>query len=311
VVQRVFSRRCAMDVLIAEGDEIARAAMLTALGQLGYNPIAAKDGAHALKLLQGANAPRLVLWDWRMPQLAGVDAIRRVRQLQLPHPPYIVLLAASADKDKIGAGLEAGANDYVSKPFDQDELRARIMIGERILMLQGELKTALQRLDHQATHDSLTGILDRRAIVDRLGKEMARVKRETSSLSIGLCDLDYFRRINDVHGYQVGDEVLKGFAEVVSSQLRPYDSLGRYGGEEFLVVVPGCVADHATELFGRLCSTIAAWPLDTQAGKISVTMSVGAASTAGDKSVDDLLGAADAALYSAKQEGRNRVKYQA
>ena len=244
-----------------------------------------------------------------MPGMDGLEVCRRLRENESRNPPYVILLTARGEKGDIVQGLEAGANDYVAKPYDNEELQARIRVGQRMLEMQSHLLEARDALVHQATHDPLTGIFNRRAILDRLAQEISRAKREQGSLSVGMCDIDHFKNINDAYGHQAGDEALVAFTRCIQDRLRDYDCFGRYGGEEFLVIAPGSMGHSGESLYERLRAGVADAEIPTNAGTLSLTVSIGVAPGTGLSTVDALLATADAALYQAKAEGRNRVAY--
>lgn len=239
----------------------------------------------------------------------GLEICRRLRASESRNPPYVILLTARDEKGDIVQGLDAGADDYVAKPYDNEELRARIGVGQRMLKMQSHLLEAQDALSHQATHDFLTGVFNRRAILDRLAQEISRAKRENISLSIGMCDIDHFKNINDIFGRQAGDEALVAFTRCLQDRLRAYDILGRYGGEEFLVIAPGSMGHSGESLYERLRAGLVDAEIPTKAGLVSLTVSIGVATGTGQTTVDALLATADAALYQAKAEGRNRIVY--
>ena len=296
-----------MRILISEDDFTSRAMLTAVLRKWSYDPVSTENGAQAWEALQQPGAPKLVLLDWNMPEMDGVEVVRRVRTLVTSEPPYIIILTSDGAKASIVAGLEAGANDYVVKPYDTNELLARIAVGQRMLELQAKLLVARNALAFEAMHDPLTGAANRRAIMETLSSELARTRRQNTGLSIGICDIDHFKKVNDAHGHLVGDEVLCGVVHLLEGSLREYDRVGRWGGEEFLVVAPGSQEDETGKLYERLRAALAGNPIPTQAGKLSVTVSIGAATWQGNESVEELLGAADTALYRAKNSGRNRV----
>ena len=298
-----------MKILIAEDDFTSRGILTAILKKWGFDPVVTENGGAAWDALQRPDAPRLVLLDWNMPGMDGLEVCRRLRERDSRNPPYVILLTARGEKGDLVQGLEAGANDYVAKPYDNEELQARIRVGQRMLDMQSHLLEAQDALEHQATHDFLTGIFNRRAILDRLAQEISRAKRENTSLSIGMCDIDHFKNINDAYGHQAGDEALVIFTRCLQSRLRDYDSLGRYGGEEFFVIAPGSVGHSGESLYERLRAGVAAAEITTKAGIVSLTVSIGVAPGTGQSTVDALIAAADAALYQAKAEGRNRVVY--
>jgi diguanylate cyclase (GGDEF)-like protein len=298
-----------MKVLIAEDDLTSRTILTAILKKWGHDPIITEDGNAAWDALQQPDAPKLVLLDWNMPGMDGLEICQRLRKIGSINPPYVILLTGRKEKADIVQGLEAGANDYVTKPYDRDELQARVSVGQRMLELQASLLEARNALEYQAMHDPLTGIFNRRAILDRLKGEISRAKRDGGRLSIGMCDLDHFKKVNDTCGHQVGDEVLISFTQCIQANLRDYDCMGRYGGEEFLVIAAGSRGQNEDALYERLRAQIADAVIKTKAGDISITVSIGVAPGTDQSTVETLVAAADAALYRAKANGRNRVAF--
>jgi two-component system, cell cycle response regulator len=296
-----------MRILIAEDDITSRAMLIALLRKWGYEPVVTENGVQALAAAQQPDAPSLLLLDWSMPEMDGVDVVRRVREVETSTPPYIIMLTSKDDAESVVAGLEAGASDYICKPYDSLELRARLRVGQRLLELQAKLVDARDALAHEATHDYLTGVMNRRALLAALSRELARAKREHTGLSVGICDIDHFKQINDAHGHPVGDEVLCGLVRRLQCSLREYDYVGRWGGEEFVMIVLGVAGDSGGRPFERAQEMVAGNPVPTMAGSLSVTVSIGAAVWNGTQTSDQLLAAADRALYQAKEQGRNRT----
>jgi len=301
-------------ILVAEDDLTTRSILEAVLIKWNYDPIMVKDGHDAWEVLQKPDSPNLVLMDWMMPRMSGLEVIQLVRAQLVEQPPYIILLTSKEEKEAILSGLEAGANDYIKKPFDKDELNARIRVGQRSVDLQTNLYETQKKLEHLATHDPLTGIFNRRAILEQLSKELARARRESQiNLAYGLCigffDIDHFKQINDQYGHQSGDDVLKGVVSILAGELRESDSVGRFGGDEFLVLTPGIELQNQKNLFNRLIETIASHKIDTRSGEVSITVSMGVSLANLKVNEDHLLSNADAAMYQAKQEGGNRVVF--
>jgi len=272
----------------------------------GYESIVVEDGAQAWEVLQQPDAPKLLIVDWMMPEMDGLALCKKIKELDSSDPPYVILLTAKSQTEDIVDGLEAGANDYIAKPFDNAELQARLRVGQRMLDLQGELNAAKVKLTHQALHDPLTGVLNRGAIMDILDKEIAKSTRENKSFCIAMLDLDHFKQVNDTHGHLAGDSILKGFVERTQNILRPYDHLGRFGGEEFLLL-GYCDSKNGNTLLERLRSVIADTPFEFKGKMIPATVSIGAIYFDEHHNSTDLLAQADDALYKAKEEGRNKV----
>ncbi len=276
----------------------------------GYEAVIARDGAEAWGILGSRDAPRLAILDWMMPGMDGVEVCRHVRAAAREPYIYIVLLTARTQSEDLVQGMEAGADDYLTKPFAAPELRVRLRAGIRILDLQEELLATREALREQATHDGLTGLLNRTAIMEALQAELDRANRSRQPISVMLADLDFFKRINDTHGHLAGDSVLAEAARRMKAAVRRYDSLGRYGGEEFLFVLPGCAAEGAVAQAERIREAIAATPFPNASGPLAVTCSIGVSSrdNPGTEHTDELVREADLALYQAKGRGRNRVE---
>ncbi|MCS6925184.1 MAG: diguanylate cyclase [Candidatus Binatia bacterium] len=296
-----------MRLLFAEDDRVSRRRLAAVLRKWGYEVIEVQDGNQAWEVLLTAAAPQLAILDWMMPGMDGPEVCRRVRQLRREPYIYVLLLTAKAQKEDVVAGLESGADDYLTKPVDIHELQVRLRAGRRILELQEKLIVMREELRMQATRDALTGLWNRAAIFDLLRRETARAQRGEIPLSIAMADVDHFKRVNDVYGHLIGDIVLQEVARRVQAALRPYDEVGRYGGEELLLIFPQCNAQQAVHVAERLRRRVAATPIVTPEGEIVVTLSVGVAPYGGGADAQMLLRAADEALYRAKQQGRNCV----
>jgi len=288
-------------VLVADDSPISRHLLQVSLCSAGYETNLVADGVEALRILEQEDSPKLVILDWMMPHMDGVEVCRAIKKRIAEPYVYIILLTAKGHQEEINEGLEAGADDYITKPFDLQELKARLRVGKRILELHEQLVS-------QATHDSLTSLLNRSALIEVLQKELIRSVREKNPVAVIMADLDHFKHVNDTYGHLAGDAVLREAARRMSASLRAYDAVGRYGGEEFLVVAPSCSVAGGTELAERLRQSICGVPIDASGRAIVVTMSFGVAATCEIKQVNKLLSMADEALYAAKKAGRNRVE---
>jgi diguanylate cyclase (GGDEF)-like protein len=289
-------------ILVADDDAITRLTLKILLSKRGYDVVTACDGHEAYNLLQQGDAPRLAILDWMMPGLDGVELCRKLRESGSAPYTYIVMLSGKCEKNDFIAGLQAGANDYVKKPYDIDELVARMQAAQRIVTLQDDLRS-------KANEDQLTGVLSRGAIIEILRRELAHKARDGKPVSVIFVDLDNFKRVNDTHGHPVGDVVLREVSRLLGTQLRAYDAVGRYGGEEFLIVLPGCPSANALDVAERVRRAVADAPVNTAAGLVAMTISLGVATTGAQSGgPDELVLAADKALYFAKLAGRNRVE---
>jgi diguanylate cyclase (GGDEF)-like protein len=298
-----------LKVLLAEDARFARQLLQAALAGWGYEVVLAEDGEQAWRALQGADAPSIALLDWMMPGLDGLEVCRKVREAGREPYTYIILLTGRDRQQDVVEGLAAGADDYLRKPFDNLELEARIRTGRRIVELHGELIAAREALREQATTDLLTGLANRRTILETLGRELERCRRSATACAILFADLDHFKQVNDTHGHAAGDEVLRQVASTMRLILRPYDLVGRYGGEEFVVVLAGCDAAGARGAAERLRASVAGTAIAVGGALLRVTCSLGIAVGDRDRGWDRerLLNAADAALYRAKRAGRDRI----
>ncbi len=298
-----------MKILVADDEAVSRCMVQALLVKWGYEVVTAEDGDAAWELLRGPLAPRLALLDWMMPGQNGVDVCRAMRRQRREPYTYIVLLTAKDAKESVVEGLESGADDYLTKPFHPQELKARIRVGMRVLELEDNLVQAREAMRYKATHDNLTGVWNRGAILDALNREIWRSRREGNSLGILMLDLDHFKSVNDTYGHIAGDCVLREVARRMQKDIRPYDAIGRYGGEEFLVLLPGCGTPETREKAERLRLAITGEPIETLEGALRVTVSLGGVTTSDRPrdSENQILQLADTALYQAKEEGRNRT----
>jgi diguanylate cyclase (GGDEF)-like protein len=277
----------------------------------GYEVIAANDGGEAWQALQATDAPKLAILDWIMPVFTGPEVCKLVRQQRQGAYTYIILLTSKSMREDIVEGMGAGADDYVVKPFDKHELEVRLRAGRRIIELQTELLQAQEALRDQATRDGLTRCWNRASILGILDQEAARASRAGQSLGVVMVDLDHFKAINDTHGHAAGDEALREAVRRMGATIRPYDALGRMGGEEFLVVLPGCDASGVLKHAERLRHVIADTSMDLCGVPVDVTASFGVSAVPAGAHIptDRIVKAADDALYESKRTGRNRVLY--
>jgi diguanylate cyclase (GGDEF)-like protein len=298
-------------ILIADDSIVSRHLLEATLCKWGYDVAVACDGAQALELLQQDQAPALAILDWMMPGMTGLEVCRRIRQRGREPYIYILLLTSKSQKEDLIEGMEAGADDYITKPFDQHELQVRLRAGKRLADLQAQLMAAREALREQATKDSLTHLWNRSSILDMLDRELARSGREHTPIGVVIVDLDHFKSVNDSHGHLAGDAVLCEAARRMQGAIRQYDSMGRYGGEEFLILLPGCDEQSSFTQAERLRKQLAQAEMSLSDTSLRLTASFGVTcATPGEPwSHETLIRKADEALYLAKKLGRNRVEF--
>jgi diguanylate cyclase (GGDEF)-like protein len=299
-----------MRILIAEDDAMSRLMLTRALERSGYEVVNVENGLRALEELELEDPPRLALLDWMMPYKDGAEVCQEVRLKKGRAYTYLILLSSKESKKEVVQGLEAGADDYLTKPFDPEELKARLRAGERILELEDRLVEARESMRFRATHDLLTSLWNRAVIVDLTSREIHRSRREQTCTAIMLCDIDHFKLVNDQYGHATGDDVLREVARRLQHSVRSYDMVGRYGGEEFLVILNKCDPHSAEGRAENLRATICGKPIPARSNNLTISISIGLVLSTefAGRNVDELIQEADTALYAAKAAGRNCVR---
>ncbi len=306
-----------MKILIAEDDGVSRTILRRAVEKIGHECLAAADGEEAWGLYKENPDLDAIISDWMMPGVDGVELCRRVRGHGRDTYTYFIFLTALVDREHLLQGLEAGADDYLSKPLDRDELEMRLTSALRVtelhrrLAFQNEELEKLNRmLFEQSRQDPLTSLGNRLRLREDLEILHGRAKRYGHSYAVVLCDVDHFKAYNDRYGHLAGDDALRRVAEAISSGLRGGDAAYRYGGEEFLMVLPEQDVGVAATIADRLRLAVEALGIPHEAnapgGVVTISAGVAVLAEAGD--ADDLLREADAALYEAKKAGRNTVR---
>ncbi len=293
-----------MKILIAEDDFISCKALENNLKEWGYEVVSARDGNEAWELTR-SNDIRLAILDWNMPGIDGIELSNKIRneyQKEDSKYIYIILLTGRGGQDDIIQGLSTGADDYMTKPYSFVELKYRVQNGERII------KNEDKRI-RLASLDNLTKLWNRNKIFDVLDTELKRGERENTPTGVVMIDIDHFKRINDRYGHLIGDEVLVQVADRLKNAIRPYDSIGRYGGDEILVVLPNCANEEAKNIAKRLYDSVANEKIPTKVGSLKINISIGCASNEKFLQVSkmELIQASDNALLSAKKKGRDRI----
>ena len=293
-----------MKILVADDSLFYRNMLQGLLASWGYEVVLAGDGYEAQRVLDSDDSPRMAILDCLMPGRGGLELCERIRARQQGYV-YTILLSADDQQSDVLKGFEIGADDYLCKPFNQNELRTRLKAGELIIRSHEEVAEAHDALKFETSHDSLLRIWNRRAVIELVGKELSRAKRSQTPLSILLADLDFFKRVNDNYGHFIGDDVLRDAANGICYAVRHCDHVGRYEGEQFLVVLPNCTAEAAREVAERVRQQMCAEPM---VNEIEITVSIGVAQWLSGQGISELLHQADVALRRAKQNGRNRVE---
>jgi diguanylate cyclase (GGDEF)-like protein len=298
-----------MKVLVAEDNRFFRKLLEINLTSWGHEVVGCDTGDEAWAVLTGKDSPKLAVLDWQMPGKQGVDVCREYRSLQDKPYVYIILLTAKSRREDLIEGLESGADDYLVKPFDPVELRVRVRAASRIVKLQEDLMAAVRATERQAREDPLTKLWNHTAIMDILRRELDRSYRQRIPLGVMMADVDNFKGVNDGFGHLFGDRVLTAASQVFRKVLRSYDSVGRYGGDEFLIVAPGCGRRELRVLAERLRLAMVPVLRRHLGDELKCSMSVGVALVSGRTmyDADQVVKAADDALYQAKRTGRNRV----
>lgn len=291
-------------ILIVEDDPISGRILEHHIKKWGYETTLVHDGEEAWQIFEN-NPPEMALLDWMIPGVNGLELCHRLRLKTNSKESdyiYIILLTARDERSDLIQGLNSGADDYVTKPFDLWELKARLNAGRRIIELQRMLKK-------QATYDWLTGLLNRRSILDQAEKEYLRARRENKPLGLILIDIDDFKKINDTFGHLAGDAILAEVGHRLQRKIRGYDKIGRYGGDEILVVVPGCNPSELATIADRLRSSVQEEPITFNNQSLTITISAGGVSNDNNSSfsITELIIFCDHALYQAKKQGRNRT----
>ena len=297
-----------MKVLIADDSAMSRALLRSTLQRLGYDVVVAEDGQQAWAILSGEEPPPVAILDWVMPGLTGIEVCRKVRETRREPYTYILLLTSKNTTEETVEGMESGADDYIVKPFHEHELQVRLRAGKRIIDLQMDLLNAREELRERAEKDLLTLLPNRSAIQTILDQELARCQRDNRSVGVVVLDLDHFKSINDTYGHFAGDAVLRETAQRFRANMRPYDRIGRYGGEEFLVVLPNSDLEQAAHQADRMRLILCQKPMYVDGKELTVTASFGVTASDGvERTPDEYVRVADEALYLSKNGGRNRV----
>ncbi|WP_026552811.1 diguanylate cyclase [Arthrobacter sp. H20] len=298
-----------MKVMVVDDDPGSLMVAKAVVEQAGYECLSATNGDAAWDLFQ-RHQPQVVVTDWMMPGLNGLELCRAIRSGEEDTYTYLVLLTSFGSKDDVLAGMDAGADDYVTKPLDPFTLRTRLLVARRVTALHAQLGRYRQELAKQARTDPLTNLDNRLKLAEDLELLHNRSLRHGTRYSLALCDVDYFKSFNDVQGHPAGDQALKAVADTLTLLSRDTDGIYRYGGEEFLLILPDQGEGDARAIVERIRAGIKALAIGHAGNPEHVlTISAGISTFAPDHAVGSgqLLKEADDALYSAKAAGRNRI----
>lgn len=290
-------------VLVVDDSPVNLQVVGTTLDEIGYSMTFANNGFQAIERFKSAR-PDLVLLDMMMPDMDGLEVCNILKAAD-PDVP-IIFLTASHDPEHLLKAFEQGAVDYVTKPFNKPELAARVKNHLMFRYAFNELKTALVEMERLAKTDGLTGLLNRRSLFEIASQEFARAQRYNRSLSVLMLDIDHFKRINDTYGHHLGDLVIQSVASILKETLRETDSVGRYGGEEFVVILPETALEQAFEVAERIRFKVSAQSFSNDLKDLKVTVSLGVATLKSEiNTVDEMMKQADHFLYQVKLNGRN------
>jgi diguanylate cyclase (GGDEF)-like protein len=297
------------EVLVVDDSPVYRKLVEHVLSSEVYSLSVASDGAEAMKLYE-ERSPSIVITDWILPDFSGLELCQRIRSDDTRPYTYIIVMTSSTEKGNVVKGLQAGADDYLTKPFDPEEMLARIGVGRRIIDLNRELAAKSQKLEEAARTDPLTGLPNRRAIEEWAARQVRGAARHGFPLWVALGDIDNFKAINDSFGHDAGDIVLRTFADVLKKNSRASDMCGRLGGDEFLLVITHVESEQLEQVVTRFRDQFAALSFPLQGQSVHVTASFGVTGVPTKEARDFgvLVRKADQMLYEAKRAGRNLVR---
>lgn len=292
-------------ILVVDDSAVSRKVLEYALEDQPCQVLFAHNGQEALQLVS-QHRPHVVITDWMMPDLSGPEVCRKIREQSGNAYTYIIVLTSSSNIDKLVEGLDAGADDYLTKPFQKRELLARIGVGRRIIAMQHEIENKNRLLEQAAQTDPLTGLPNRRAVEEYARKQIAGARRYKFPLCVIAADLDRFKLINDSYGHAAGDEVLRHFAAVLKANTRTADICGRLGGDEFILMLTHVEPKDVPMFLERLRNALAShdFAFDGNATFVNASFGFAGLNFAEPKAFGELLAEADAALYKAKAKGR-------
>lgn len=291
-----------MKILVAEDDLTSRTMLASMVRKWGFNPVEVEDGKNALMEMQKDDGPKLALLDWSMPEMDGLEVLQNIRLSIGIIQPYIIFITAKSDREDVLKGISARANDYILKPYDENELRIRLEVARHKI----EMK---QAVDDAISKDPLTGVLNRGPILNILENKTFQAKRDGNSLVIGIIQIGNITEVNKNNGHKVGDDLLCEFTKFLQLRIRGSDSLGRYGGDQFLIISYGIATNEIEPFFQQLHNEVTTETYHTRDGSVPILINFGVAVMKEDSNVDSLLVDAEDALALAKQSGKNTIVF--
>ncbi|MCB4204407.1 diguanylate cyclase [Deferribacterales bacterium Es71-Z0220] len=291
-----------LEILIADDDKDAQNLLGLYINKLGFKVHYASNGIDALNKINELNIS-IALLDWMMPGMSGIEITQKIRESKIDRYVYIIMVTGKSEKDDTIEALHNGVDDYIVKPFTFQELKVRIFAAERIIKLENKLKNAYNKLYNESIHDVLTGVLNRKALMEKIED----YNNKNKSLGIIMIDIDNFKVINDTYGHLVGDQILKEFSAIISNTIRKSDFVGRYGGEEFLAVIPDLDVIEVKTIAERIRKNIESETFHIGSLSLKITASLGVYVLTEKTKIEDAIKLADDALYEAKKSGKNKV----
>jgi two-component system cell cycle response regulator len=297
-----------MQVLVVDDSAVYRKLVADTLYYQPYSLLFAQSGTEALNIF-AEHSPSIILTDWMMPDITGIELCRRIRSDTQSSYTYVILLTSMTEKDSVVQGLESGADDYLTKPFDPGELQARLAVGRRMIQLHRQIESKNRQLEEAVRIDPLTGLPNHRAITEWANWQLRGAALHGFQLWVLLTDIDGFSKINETHGQEAGDTVLKEFAQIVKDNARPSDIWGRVADDEFISILTHVGNAEIESVIEQYRQKFEAHKFAFNGRQETVTASFGVAGFSGLDAPEfsALVREADRALFAAKQEGGNRI----
>ena len=297
-----------MNILIADDEPVNRRLLEILLKKWGYGVTVASDGNEAWRALQADARHRIAILDWMMPGMDGVQLCRKIRKDESRPPTYVILLTARQVTEDANGRFESVADDYLPKPYAAHELKARLRAASRIIELEDQLQSARDAIKVESTHDTLTGLWNRSAIMEILHRELHRAYRQNLTLAVMIVDIRGLNKINREHGHMAGDTALRETARRIRTTVRIYDSVGRYGAGQFVIISPACDGAGASSLAQRIRSKLCDDPIRSFAGDFAINVSLGIAVGGKNSQATDIIAAAESALSDARKTGHTSIE---